>query len=332
MPGGGGGVSQPRGGGGASGTGPSRLSAARSHELNEEYLKLQEEAYRLLEGRKGATGSATHGQIRSAGTSGASEDDSLRGGSFNDSGESDIMESFTVGRIAEAAPHTRKTASTSTSSSSSSVGPSSRQSSKKSSSSIAAQIAQSSAPKAMRASAAAPHHHSHPNADSSGDWYGFLAEPPTDPQGSLVQISDRPLVCASSLNDKVVVGGTDHALYEIDLSSNPSSSTSGGGRHGSSGGYSVRRRLYNKNNGHSEWVTDVKYLADGRIVSAAMDSKLCLWDSGRGVRCIELSGHTGSVSCIAVHSGSVRFRAGLNSRNSSKATHVHVHPTTQEGV
>ena len=126
--------------------------------------------------------------------------------------------------------------------------------------------------------------------------------PPTDEAGTLVRLSERPLVCSASLGDRVVLGGTDHALYELQVHADKR-----GGARSAEASPSVSRRLYSKSHGHSEWVTDVAYLADGRIVSAAMDGKLCVWDAGRAVRCTELKGHTGSVSCIAVHSSSVRL-------------------------
>ena len=52
----------------------------------------------------------------------------------------------------------------------------------------------------------------------------------------------------------------------------------------------VKRTLYTRTYGHSEWVTGVTYLTDGRILSCAMDNKLCLWSAG-GVRCVKLEGH-----------------------------------------
>ena len=268
-------------------SGPPRLSAARSHELNEEYLKLQEEAFRLLEGPGGQPrASPPPGRASSSGAPHPPR--ALRDGPFNDTGDSDV-ESFTVGTMDASA---RKGSSTSASTSSSSSRPGPRP-------------AGAGAPRPTAASAASARRRAPQQRQRQPDHpaeevdFGFLAEPPADPRGTLVEISDRPLVCAASLGDRVVIGGTDHALYEIDLSASPASSSS-------ASSCAIRRRLYSKSHGHAEWVTDVKYLADGRIVSAAMDSKLCVWDSGRAVRCVELSGHTGSVSCIAVHSGSVR--------------------------
>lgn len=76
-----------------------------------------------------------------------------------------------------------------------------------------------------------------------------------------------------------VLGNADHALYEYDLTGKK------------------RRTLYTKTSGHEEWVTCVCYLPDGRIASGAMDKKICLWPSG-GTRCVDLIGHSESVSCV----------------------------------
>ena len=40
---------------------------------------------------------------------------------------------------------------------------------------------------------------------------------PEDTAGVLCDLSDRPLVCSSCHGGMMVIGGTDHALYEIDL-------------------------------------------------------------------------------------------------------------------
>lgn len=45
------------------------------------------------------------------------------------------------------------------------------------------------------------------------------SSPPSDPAGRLVDVSDRPLACAAfNGSGEVVFGGTDHALYVLDLS------------------------------------------------------------------------------------------------------------------
>lgn len=108
-------------------------------------------------------------------------------------------------------------------------------------------------------------------------WY----KGPRDPEGILIDHSDRPTVCMSVRGREAVIGSTDHALYTFDIDT---------GRQ--------KRTLYNKRYGHKEWVTCCDYLkSDGRIVSGGMDSKLCLWDAS-GVRCKDLMGHTQSVSCV----------------------------------
>lgn len=59
--------------------------------------------------------------------------------------------------------------------------------------------------------------------------------------------------------------------------------------------------MYNKRYGHAEWVSDVKFLPDGRLVSAGVDNKLCLW-AAKGATCVDLVGHTASVSVVDVSS------------------------------
>ena len=54
-----------------------------------------------------------------------------------------------------------------------------------------------------------------------------------------------------------------------------------------------------RSNGHAEWVSCCKYLPDGRIVSGAMDSKVCVW-AAKGVSSQTLEGHSGAVSALEV--------------------------------
>lgn len=104
-------------------------------------------------------------------------------------------------------------------------------------------------------------------------------------------VSDRPLLCMSVRGDSAVVGSADHGLVELNLSPCWRGAPP-----------SRRRSLYTKFHGHTEWVTDVSHTPDGRVLSAGMDGKLCLWNASGPPRCTELLGHTGSVSRLAVSS------------------------------
>lgn len=104
---------------------------------------------------------------------------------------------------------------------------------------------------------------------------------PRAPEGKVHSVSAQPLLCMGMSRDEteVVVGSSDHALYVISV------------------GTARVRTLYSKQYGHTEWVTCLAPLADGRILSGGMDSKICLWDATGG-KCTHLLGHTGSVSCV----------------------------------
>ena len=39
--------------------------------------------------------------------------------------------------------------------------------------------------------------------------------------------------------------------------------------------------MYGKKSGHTDWVSGVTHLADGRVASVGMDSKLCLWSADK---------------------------------------------------
>ncbi len=104
---------------------------------------------------------------------------------------------------------------------------------------------------------------------------------PIDPTGKLYDMSNLPLLCSSSYNDEVVFGCADHALYAINISDK-----------------SKRiKKLYTKQHGHAEWVSSVSHLLDGRVISAGMDGKLCLWDLDKS-KCTDLSGHDASISKV----------------------------------
>ncbi|KAH9091469.1 hypothetical protein Ae201684P_011014 [Aphanomyces euteiches] len=121
---------------------------------------------------------------------------------------------------------------------------------------------------------------------------------PNDPSGRAEAVSAQPLTCMSlSLDEsEVVVGSCDHALYAIPL------------RKTKGKGGSVRT-LYTKTSGHGEWVTSVAHLADDRVVSGGMDSKLCLWE---GNRCEDLTGHAGSISLVRVYSDNMIVSASYD--------------------
>lgn len=97
---------------------------------------------------------------------------------------------------------------------------------------------------------------------------------PIDPAGRVYDLSDRPLFCSSSnMRNEVVIGGSDHALYAIDV-------------------LDPRKRpvtMYTKTNGHTDWVTSVAHLPSGQVLSGAMDGKLCLWSAHSRTTCSDLT-------------------------------------------
>ena len=107
-------------------------------------------------------------------------------------------------------------------------------------------------------------------------------EGPIRPAGIHMDASPRNIVCMSVFDGEVVVGSCDHGLYAFDYRT--------GER---------RRTLYNKRFGHEAWVTCVEHLPDGRLLSAGMDSRLCLWGR-KSTRCENLEGHSKSISAINV--------------------------------
>lgn len=83
---------------------------------------------------------------------------------------------------------------------------------------------------------------------------------PLDPRGTLIDLSDRPVLCGAVDCERGVayVGCSDHATYAIATEHGKKSAT-----------------LYGKRSGHSEWVTGVAVLGDasGRVVTCGMDGK-----------------------------------------------------------
>ena len=120
--------------------------------------------------------------------------------------------------------------------------------------------------------------------------------PPQDPAGRLVDVSNRPLACAAfNGTNEVVFGGTDHALYALDLSQPGRGAT----------------KLYSKRWGHSDWVTGCAFTSSGRVLSGAMDSKLCLWSTDKR-RCQELTHHTRSVSSVKAGANDTAYSASYD--------------------
>lgn len=104
-------------------------------------------------------------------------------------------------------------------------------------------------------------------------------EAPNNPSGHRVDVSDRMLLCSSSnLRNEVVVGGADHALYSINIMDQQCKPIT----------------MYNKKCGHTDWVTTVTHLVDGKVLSGSMDGKLCLWSEFNRSQCIELQNHGSS--------------------------------------
>lgn len=114
---------------------------------------------------------------------------------------------------------------------------------------------------------------------------------PLDPAGTLYDVSAMPVLCMSSTDGEVVVGCADHSLYAINVLSGQSDRSRGQ----SAPSFTT---MHGKKHGHSDWITGVCHLADGRVLSCGMDNRLCLWNSSKS-SCVELpNGHERSVSKI----------------------------------
>lgn len=125
--------------------------------------------------------------------------------------------------------------------------------------------------------------------------------PPRNTEGYQFDLCDRPLQCMSinESTNEAVIGSTDHSVYSIDIK-NPKKRT---------------KQMYSKKYGHTEWVTGVAHLVDGRVLSCGMDSKLCLWALDR-VRCTELpKGHFGSITKVVTdHRFNVAMSTGYDGK------------------
>lgn len=106
---------------------------------------------------------------------------------------------------------------------------------------------------------------------------------PAVAEGRVVDASGRNVLCMDVLGSMCVVGSADHGLKVVDLAS-----------------AKIKRDLFTKKCGHTEWVTACAFAPDGRVLSGGMDSKLCLWHA-TAVRCDDLLSHTASVSQVAVN-------------------------------
>jgi len=115
--------------------------------------------------------------------------------------------------------------------------------------------------------------------------------PPRNTEGVLFDVSAQMILCAAARGNELIVGTADHALYSLDVTS--AGTVAEGGR----GGKKPVTTMYPKRGGHREWVTDVGFLADGRVASVGMDGLMCVWDKSR-IACQDIEAHRGSVSCL----------------------------------
>ena len=109
---------------------------------------------------------------------------------------------------------------------------------------------------------------------------GFASEQGPKVDIPLTPEHGGPILCMDNNLEVVVTGSSDHGLRVYNLSDGKQT-----------------KELFNKKFGHHEWVTTVQILGSRRIVSGGMDSLICLWESS-GVRCKNLTAHTGSISKI----------------------------------
>ena len=138
------------------------------------------------------------------------------------------------------------------------------------------------------------------NTTSSAHVVASFLNPPKNPEGCEFSPSyfeknrqqfgndeefDRPSSCLAIHHNGIegCVGSSDHALYTFQLSTG-----------------SGLRRLYSRHGGHTDWVSSVTYLPDGRVLSGGMDGKLCLWSRGGGAAASaeDLIGEQGSISKV----------------------------------
>eukprot|EP00667_Euglena_gracilis_P008565 EG_transcript_8678 len=119
---------------------------------------------------------------------------------------------------------------------------------------------------------------------------------PLDPAGRRFDASDRNILCMAvhAPRNEAVVGSADHGLKVFDLDK-----------------CKLKRNLYTKKYGHTEWVTGCCFLSDGRIMSGGMDNKLCLWAASL-VKCDDLIAHKASVSKVESNSSDIVISASYD--------------------
>ena len=85
---------------------------------------------------------------------------------------------------------------------------------------------------------------------------GPVSDLPLTPQ------HDRTILCMDldPKGESVVTGSSDHGCRVYNIRSGK-----------------MLRQLYSKRYGHTDWVTSVAHLGDGRVLSGSMDKRLCLW-------------------------------------------------------
>ncbi|KAG2374164.1 hypothetical protein C9374_011001 [Naegleria lovaniensis] len=100
----------------------------------------------------------------------------------------------------------------------------------------------------------------------------------------LVSAHGRPInIMIKKDDDTIITGSQDHSAKVIKVSK-----------------AKVERELYTKAYGHKEWVTALAYSdCTGKIITGGMDSKLCVWESKGPVKCVDLLGHSGSISQVS---------------------------------
>ncbi|KAG5496605.1 hypothetical protein JIQ42_03435 [Leishmania sp. Namibia] len=159
---------------------------------------------------------------------------------------------------------------------------------------------------------------------SATSWY----EGPADPTGRSFDASNSNLLCMDVLLPSAAApGAVGRASAVCTFGAAPPSASSplcvvGSADHGLKV-FDLRtmrelKTLYTKTCGHTEWVTACRFLSDRRVLSGGMDSKLCLWSDvirGGPARCVDLLGHTGSISQVELsesHGRSIAMSASYD--------------------